>query len=245
MGTHYRWETLLERRRTEWDDHGRDSSYVMYKRSDGSPESPAAQAAVAEQLLRLLEPGPDSTLLDVGCGSGALTQHLLSHFRQVTATDLAPAMLRHAQDLLPGVSCHLAPAHELPFADGSFSRVLCYGVFLLFPDFDYARQAFLEMMRVLEPCGIAVMGDVPDVTKKRLSHEWRSRWQQSPVKAAVRSLRDVASDLVKGPRPRGFYSMAFFENLATEYGCGCEVVQQPAQVERSAWRVNVVMRKSQ
>lgn len=242
-GDGHKWQPALERRRQEWDRFGRDDNNVMYRRSDGSPEPPEAHRAVAEQLLRLLEPSPEATLLDVGCGAGALTQQLLPHFAKVTATDLAPAMLERAKRVLPGVPLHEAAAHELPFADGSFSRAPCYGVFLVFPDFAYARQAFGEILRVVEPGGVIVIGDVPDVSKKRLSYEWRSDWQISPVKTTLRSWRYALQDLAN-PRPRGFYPLSFFSNLAAEGGHECKIVQEPPQIERSAWRVNVVIRKA-
>ncbi|MEN6546683.1 MAG: hypothetical protein ABFE07_11645 [Armatimonadia bacterium] len=89
-----------------------------------------------------------------------------------------------------------------------------------------------------------VLADMPDAARKQLSSEWRSRWQASPVKATLLSVREGLQDLILGPRPRGFFKMPFFEQLAAEGGHGCRIVQQTPEIERSAWRVNVVIRKA-
>ncbi|MEN6546682.1 MAG: class I SAM-dependent methyltransferase [Armatimonadia bacterium] len=143
-----RREILLARRQKDWDAYAHNEGAVMYRRSDGTPEPPTAEQAVVAQLLELLAPEPQDSLLDAGCGAGELTRHLRPHFGQVVATDLSAAMLERARQLLPGVPLHATPAHQLPFPDGSFSRALSYSVFFYFPDYPYVKQVFEEMLRV-------------------------------------------------------------------------------------------------
>lgn len=241
-----RWRTqrLLKRRQQEYDEAGNDPNYVMYRHGNGTPESEEAKQALALQLVELLEPGPGATLLDVGCGEGHITRRLLPYFQQVTGTDLSHGMLDHAARVLPGVPLYQTAADVLPFRDGAFSRVLCYGVFLLFPDFAYARKAFYEILRVLAPGGIALIGDVPDARLRHLSFEEQQRLKQPPLKRALRSTRDALADFVLGARPHGFYPMEFFQQLAGCQAHECRIVEQTPLVQRAAWRRDVVVRKA-
>lgn len=240
-----RWRThrLLKRRQKEYDEAGHDPNYVMYRHRNGTPESEEAKQTLAGQLVELLEPTPGATLLDVGCGEGHITQRLLPYFQQVTGTDLSQGMLDRAAPILPGVPLYQTAADALPFPDGAFSRVLCYGVFLLFPDFAYARKVFYEILRVLEPGGIALIGDVPDVRLKHLSFEEQQRLKKPPLKRALHGARDALADFVLGARPHGFYPLDFFEKLARCQGHECRIVEQTPLVQRAAWRRNVVIRK--
>src|SRR5690349_10596455 len=57
----------------------------------------------APGLLALLEPvrARDGMVLEIGCGSGLLTRHLLDAGHRVIATDASPAMLAIARAKLP------------------------------------------------------------------------------------------------------------------------------------------------
>jgi SAM-dependent methyltransferase len=61
--------------------------------------------ACAPGILKLLEPvrARDGVVLELGCGSGLLTKHLVDAGHRVIATDASPAMLGLARDHAPGV----------------------------------------------------------------------------------------------------------------------------------------------
>jgi SAM-dependent methyltransferase len=74
----------------------------------------------APGVLALLEPVRGGRVLEIGCGTGALTRHLLAAGHQVLATDASPAMLARARETLgPAVElAHLTlPDDPLPAAD--------------------------------------------------------------------------------------------------------------------------------
>lgn len=217
--------------------------YVMYKREDGRNVTPQERQVVVTQLLELLEAQTATTLLDVGCGAGQLTRELLPHFESVTGVDLSEEMVERARTALPGVALQAAPAHDLPFADGSFSRALCYSVFQDLPDFAYARQAVREILRVVAPGGIAVLADVQDAARRHISFEERNRRKASPIALAWRGLRNMVTDAALGPRPYGFYPMSFFEELAAADGHLCQIVPGTPVLEWSAWRNHVIFHK--
>lgn len=74
----------------------------------------------APGVLALLEPVRGGLVLEIGCGTGALTRHLLAAGHRVLATDASPAMLEMAREAL-GPSAELArltlPDDPLPQAD--------------------------------------------------------------------------------------------------------------------------------
>lgn len=60
--------------------------------------------ACAPGILALLEPvrERDGLVVELGCGSGRLTRHLVDAGHRVVATDASPAMLDLARAQVPG-----------------------------------------------------------------------------------------------------------------------------------------------
>ena len=111
----------------------------------------------AARLLDLLRPSTESRLLDVGCGSGAVTFQAASWVDAngwVIGSDVAAAMLRLGQmkalQETANVNFCQMDAERLGFNDTSFDYVTC--AFSLF-QFQDMVQALIEMQRVLKPGG--------------------------------------------------------------------------------------------
>jgi SAM-dependent methyltransferase len=108
---------------------------------------------------------PDASILEVGCGTGL-------HDCRGFGVDLDPA---RAREFLargrPGVA---ADALRLPFADRTFSRILCEGMFHHIDD-EGVRIALSEMRRVCRQDGLFVIMD--------------SVWPRSPWRALPWILR--------------------------------------------------------
>jgi SAM-dependent methyltransferase len=76
----------------------------------------------APGILAALEPlrDRDGMVLEIGCGSGALTRHLVAHGHRVIATDASPAMLDLARDAVPDaedVRTLVLPDDPIPAVD--------------------------------------------------------------------------------------------------------------------------------
>jgi ubiquinone/menaquinone biosynthesis C-methylase UbiE len=116
-----------------------------------------------EERLLLDRIGPPAGLrvLDVGCGDGVMAVRLAAAGAHVTGLDASAAMLaaaRHragsarvALDLVRG------DAAALPFADGSFDRVVSVATLCFSAD---PARAIGEMARVLTPGGRLVLGEL-------------------------------------------------------------------------------------
>lgn len=90
-----------------------------------------------EAMLRLIAPQEISgrraiSLLDVGCGYGALLEFLTAHgFTNVdyTGVDLVDDMVAHANRQLTGATFVQGDILEMDLADGSYDYVIANGVF--------------------------------------------------------------------------------------------------------------------
>lgn len=101
--------------------------------------------------------------LDLGCSTGLYTREVaraLGHTGDVIGVDISPSMLKEAAKRARalGISPSFvrADAKTLPFADSSFSGVLCGGSLNEFGD---PARALRETRRILAPGGrLAIMG---------------------------------------------------------------------------------------
>ena len=92
-------------------------------------------------------------VLDVACGTGALTRALAERVGSegaVVGLDPNPGMLAVAARTVPHVEWIEAAAEALPFADGRFDAVVSQFGYMFFDD---QRRALSEMWRVLRPQG--------------------------------------------------------------------------------------------
>ncbi|MFE7718826.1 class I SAM-dependent methyltransferase [Nocardia rhizosphaerihabitans] len=94
-------------------------------------------------------------VLDLACGPGNFTRYLsefLSGDGFVTGLDYSEPMLARAaaDNAGPRVGYVRGDARTLPFADGTFDAVCCFGALYLIPD---PIAATREMIRVLAPGG--------------------------------------------------------------------------------------------
>jgi len=110
-------------------------------------------------LLDLLALPPSGLLLDAGGGTGRVAKALRSKVREVVVADISRGMLRHAVD--KGLATTCAPTEHLPFASGTFDRIIM--VDALHHVFDQ-RQTVTELWRVLAPGGRVVIIE-PDIRR--------------------------------------------------------------------------------
>ena len=129
---------------------------------------------VAPGILTLLEPirARDGLVLELGCGSGLLTRHLVDAGHRVLATDASPAMLDLAREIVPdaeAVTRLVLPDDPIPACDAivSVGHPLSY-----LPDEASIERALVAAAQALRPGGVLAV-DVCDL-------EWGTARHNAP-----------------------------------------------------------------
>lgn len=132
------WEANAE----TWTRHAR-AGYDLYRDALNTPAFLANLPDIA---------GLDG--LDIGCGEGSNTRKLAEAGARMTAVDIAPTFIRHAQETemqAPlGIAYREGDGTALPFADASFDFATA---FMSMMDMPRQDKALAEAARVLRPGG--------------------------------------------------------------------------------------------
>jgi ubiquinone/menaquinone biosynthesis C-methylase UbiE len=117
---------------------------------------PVIFAPYAQDLVGRIPADRGTTVLEVACGTGAVTRCLLDRLpssARIVATDLNEGMIAIARSRTPNdarLSWRTSDSAALPFGDGEFDAVICQFGVMFFPD---KLAAFREARRVLKPGG--------------------------------------------------------------------------------------------
>lgn len=157
-------------------------------------------------------------VLDVGCGSGAVTSDLIATGATVVAVDADGAMTRRACDAR-GVQVLQADGRRLPFPDASFDVAVCNLVLLWSPE---PERLIAEMARVVRPGGTVLASMEPDYGGK-------VHWPENPLIDLVfqgEGIRRRGGDPHAGRKLRSHFVAA---GLRTEVGIGNPDLFTPEQ----------------
>lgn len=147
-----------------------------------------------------------AAVLEIGCGTGQLTQRLVACGFTVTAIDIGPSMIETARERVPGARFQTVSFEALDAAAGSFDLVISGAAFhWIDPEVRFAKAA-----RLLRPGGwLALAGGdetYDDPVGPALAAMWLARsanggaWAARPGDAAA----VVASGLFAEPVQRSF-----------------------------------------
>lgn len=158
-------------------------------------------------------------ILDVGCGSGAVTAEL-EGYGDVVALDVAEAMVsRAAGRISAGTGLAVADGAHLPFKDDAFDAAVCNLVLLWAPD---PGAMVREMARVVRPGGLVLASMEPDYGGKL-------HWPSNPLVDTVFRGEGVANrggDPHAGRKLRQWFVAA---GLLTDVGISNTQIPTPDQ----------------
>lgn len=139
-------------------------------------------------------------MLEAGCGAGAVLSLLRDTGAFFWGIDYSVPHLQIARRVLTEMRFAAASASALPFEDGAFDAAFSYGVFLYFPDLDYASAVIEQMRRVTGPGAPILVLDIPDAARREACEQAR--------RAAGAALHP----------PHCYYPKSFFEDFAARNG---------------------------
>lgn len=99
------------------------------------------------------------SVLDLGCGTGALLESIynLNITEKLSGIDLSPNMIEEAKNKIgANARLYIGDAENLPFEDDVFNTVICNDSFHHYPSPD---KVIKEVSRVLKEDGIFIIGD--------------------------------------------------------------------------------------
>ena len=179
-------------------------------------------AGTIQTLFDTVSPATGETILDVGCGSGALDRMLARRFgdaNPITAMDVNPFLLREAAALAAEdgvahcISFRQGNAERLPFPDASFGHAFSVTVL---EECD-ADQAMRELFRVVKPggrVGVIVRAiDMPQWWNLDLPEAIRRKANVPPQSNGPRGVADAS--LYRRMRAAGFVDLTCFPALVT------------------------------
>jgi ubiquinone/menaquinone biosynthesis C-methylase UbiE len=150
-------------------------------------ESDRLRASLKRALAFSTTEASHPHVLDFGCGSGNVTEQLVSLGARVTAADVSPEFLRMVGERFPDeatVHTHRLNGRDLDgIPDGSFDMVTTYSVLHHVPDY---LSAVSELCRVLLPGGVLY------IDHEAAPNVWAGDDQLEGYRAAV-SARELAS----------------------------------------------------
>jgi Methylase involved in ubiquinone/menaquinone biosynthesis len=149
---------------------------------------PAMMGEWASRVIALANPQPGESVLDVACGTGALTRVVAQSIGpngRVVGLDLSPEMLAEARKIRLDPSS-IAPIEwrdgdvsAMPFENETFDIVFCNFGLMFFPD---RVVALKEMRRVLRPDGrlaLAVWGSIARCPgQMAMKESWRRHFTE-------------------------------------------------------------------
>jgi demethylmenaquinone methyltransferase / 2-methoxy-6-polyprenyl-1,4-benzoquinol methylase len=185
------------------------ATYDRYARLLSFGQDPRWRSFLASRI----DAGPKDTVLDVACGTGAVTLELVRRYGcHVVGVDQSPEMLAAARARVgPEVELQEARAEELPFADGTFDG-LTFTYLLRYVDDPAATMR--ELARVVRPGAPIAMLEfsVPQNPVTRISWETYVRLGLPLAGRVISSgWRDVGDFL--GPSIRDFWNRWPLEGL--------------------------------
>ena len=124
----------------------------------------AVTALATNPLLDAVRLRPDTRLLDVASGPGALAAEAANRGARSVGVDLSPRMVELAQRLYPAIEFREADVEHLPFPDHTFDAVVCaFGLEL----------AVAECVRTLSPGGYIAFAWWHDPARQRIQGIFR------------------------------------------------------------------------
>lgn len=234
-------------------------------RSTGDEKCEDHFRSIATHISTILKLCDKDLVVDIGCDSGLVTDRVAAKVKAIVGVDFIREFVGDALKLRSSNNSHYfeADATALPFEAGSFDKGYCYNVIHNLPNKECGVRAIAELIRVCKPQSTILIGDVPDLGKRR-----RYLWMKCRVVFAKGSLKEKAKGIirlilptsllsfVKGRilkiRPKDetgpeliWYDLSELKEIIEKQGVVCTVCSQKRGLHDYYYRSNLIIEKSE
>lgn len=161
-----------------------------------------------ERSEKLLNPGPNDVVLDIGCGSGVLPQILHKKVKEIHCVDTSPQMVEKARKVMTGADnvffYVLDPDNFTDlsmFEDNKFDLIYGASVVQYYPNIKAFENLIKEIVRIAKSDYRAIITDIHD--------------KHSLIKDAVTQLWEALRKKYILDLIRAFVKIRFFSNYMT------------------------------
>jgi SAM-dependent methyltransferase len=160
---------------------------------------------VRDYLLGLAQIEPGRTIIEIGCGTGAILSRLPDN-PAAYGLDINYRFLQYTQDLAPPTPLTCGDAHQLPFLKDTFDISCCHFLLLWVTN---PLLVLKEMARITKPGGAVLLLAEPDYGG-RIDHPEEL---QKLGTAQIESLRAQGADPFMGRKLPGLLIGAGLKNI--------------------------------
>jgi len=190
-------------------------------------------------------------VLDVGCDSGLVSRHVARLVNALIGVDFIAEMVFDVKHIDTGSNTRfmVADGASLPFRSQTFSRVYSYNVIHQMDSKEQGLSLIEEMIRVCQPGGIVLVGDVPDRNKRwqYISGELFSfkqpqffyRWYRDIKRIATMGLKSVGGQKFELARLPIWYDLQDLKHCFEERGFSCDLIDQVTPLPYWFYRTNL------
>jgi ubiquinone/menaquinone biosynthesis C-methylase UbiE len=191
-----------EETRKLFDDWAK--SYDIDLLDEGGPLM--GYACSIQALEHVLQVAPNSHILDIGIGSGAITKRLAAQGAQITGIDISEKMLALCREQNPDFTLYTGTFNSIPLLNESVNYVVSGFAFHETP-VSARRDACQEMARVLQPGGYLCLLDIMFASSLAMQEARKligDKWDDDEDYAIVGELDTLL-------RENGFVSLKWYQ----------------------------------
>lgn len=159
-----------------WEKKGKQDTNDL-KQLDGFEYTDINSKLVALNISKALLINKNSNILEVGCGSGMIAQHLISKSNLYLGIDYSSSLVKKYIENLKSPAIKIEAAN-LPFKNKFFDSSFAFSVFHYFIDYNYASMVINEMTRISK--NKIFIGDLPKISNRKehliYSEDNLSKW---------------------------------------------------------------------
>jgi SAM-dependent methyltransferase len=125
------------------------------------PGKRAVTDYVSRQILEAMQPGPDDTLVDIGCGDATLLRLASGHSGKCIGIVGTVEEKIRLEGVTSGVYFIASNAQKLHLESASASKIVCNGMLFYLSTEKAVRSSLREIARIARPGAIIWVGEMP------------------------------------------------------------------------------------